>query len=86
MSETVSREGAKARREIKDVAAIVVDTALQLHRKLAQGCWKPFMKQSWPKGKNSEDFWSKGKSRFPSVTRAFHSTRASGWICLLMGN
>ena len=37
MSEMVSREGAKARRDIEEVAAIVVDTALQLHRDLGPG-------------------------------------------------
>ncbi len=33
----VSREGTKARRDIEEVAAIVVDTALQLHRDLGPG-------------------------------------------------
>ena len=33
----VSREGAKTRRDIEEVSAIVVDTALQLHRDLGPG-------------------------------------------------
>ncbi|GAB4346246.1 MAG: hypothetical protein Kow0089_23580 [Desulfobulbaceae bacterium] len=37
MSEMVSREGAKARRNIEEVAALVVDAALQLHRDLGPG-------------------------------------------------
>lgn len=34
---TASREAARARRDIEDVAAIVVDAALQLHRDLGPG-------------------------------------------------
>ena len=37
MSETASRDDAKARRDIEDVATIVVDAALQLHRDLGPG-------------------------------------------------
>jgi GxxExxY protein len=37
MSEMASREDAKARRDIEEVAAIVVDAALQLHRDLGPG-------------------------------------------------
>lgn len=37
MSENVSREGAKTRRDIEEVAGIVVDAALQLHRGLGPG-------------------------------------------------
>lgn len=32
-----SREGAKARRDVEEVAAVVVDVALQLHRELGPG-------------------------------------------------
>ena len=37
MSEMASREDAKARRDIEEVATIVVDSALQLHRDLGPG-------------------------------------------------
>lgn len=37
MSEMASREDAKARRDVEEVAAIVVDAALQLHRDLGPG-------------------------------------------------
>jgi len=37
MSENVSREDAKARRDIEEIAAIVVDAALRLHRDLGPG-------------------------------------------------
>ena len=37
MSDMASREDAKARRDIEEVAAIVVDVALQLHRDLGPG-------------------------------------------------
>ena len=37
MTEMASREDAKARRDIEEVAAIVVDAALQLHRDLGPG-------------------------------------------------
>jgi len=33
----ISREGAKARRDVEEVAAVVVDTAIQLHRDLGPG-------------------------------------------------
>ena len=37
MSEIVSREDAKSQRNIEEIAAIVVDAALQLHRDLGPG-------------------------------------------------
>jgi len=45
----VSREGAKTRRDIEEVSAIVVDTALQLHRDLGPGLLESVYEPVHPK-------------------------------------